>query len=514
MLPAEDGGPLILYDAQDGHLSAQHDADGRSKVGSGDRPVLGVARLADPNDKYLVKWVRAPGNPVKFDGAPGAFPGQVWKNDDHWNFIMQGKRYQSNDSKFMEWTTMNDMIGKGEHGGQWWSPVPNQVGGVAPPAGVPNYIVNVGGGDQYLFGQYSPGNESFAPWVQDGNEVEAHLEHGQAGWWGAQMANERMMMIGWATPDFHGDAGPGIKFLTRLTLLREVNFETKTMNLVSNPVPELVGLRSGSLASEKAVAMTPNAKVIAGTGAGAAASADVNISFSGFNDGDSFGACVLSSANGSTGVGISITVANKVASVKTGGCKEMMEASAPPQVNVSRYMPNTNFLHGDLKGHDKGFPTGTNWTACQGLCDTTSACEAWTFLARGGGMACCIKGAISTDGCPEYAKGMVSGAKTAGSVPCGNPPNPGPGPKPAPGVPIFDETEIIVRITPDRSVADFFVQGGRWSGTLGWPGRAPRAAADSNVAVWGSAATVTADVDVYSMGCGWEYPSYTENPTL
>jgi hypothetical protein len=56
------------------------------------------------------------------------------------------------------------------------------------------------------------------------------------GWWGAQMANERMMMIGWATPDFHGDAGAGISFLTRLTLLREVNFDTKTMNLVSNPV--------------------------------------------------------------------------------------------------------------------------------------------------------------------------------------------------------------------------------------------------------------------------------------
>jgi hypothetical protein len=54
-------------------------------------------------------------------------------------------------------------------------------------------------------------------------------------------------------------------------------------------VPELVGLRSGSIASEKAVALSPDAKVIAGTGGGAAASADVNISFSGFKDGDSFG---------------------------------------------------------------------------------------------------------------------------------------------------------------------------------------------------------------------------------
>ena len=35
-------------------------------------------------------------NPVKFDGKSGAFPGQIWKNGQHWNMIMQGDRYQSN----------------------------------------------------------------------------------------------------------------------------------------------------------------------------------------------------------------------------------------------------------------------------------------------------------------------------------------------------------------------------------------------------------------------------------
>jgi beta-fructofuranosidase len=78
MLAKEDGGPLILYDAEDGKLRA----------GSGDRPILGVARLADPNDKYLMTWTRVNNNPVVFEGAPGAFPGQVWKNGDHFNFIM------------------------------------------------------------------------------------------------------------------------------------------------------------------------------------------------------------------------------------------------------------------------------------------------------------------------------------------------------------------------------------------------------------------------------------------
>ena len=52
MLPAEDGGPLIIYDAQDGKLG--------TASGLGDSPILGVARLSNPNDKYLTSWVRDP----------------------------------------------------------------------------------------------------------------------------------------------------------------------------------------------------------------------------------------------------------------------------------------------------------------------------------------------------------------------------------------------------------------------------------------------------------------------
>lgn len=71
---------------------------------------------------------------------------------------------------------------------------------------------------------------------------------------------------------------------------------------------------------------------------------------------------------------------------------------------------------------------------------------------------------------------------------------------------------MTLRITPDRSVADFFVNGGRWSGTSSWLGKAPRAAADSVIFVFG--AGVKADIDVWGMGCGWVFPSYTANPTM
>lgn len=201
------------------------------------------------------------------------------------------------------------MVGHGENGGQWWVPVPTQIGGAAPPPQVPNYLVNIGGGNLYLFGDYDHAKETFTPWEPNGTEVVAQLERGKAGWWGGQMANDRMFMIGWATPDYKGPAGPGIEFLTRLTLLREVNYDLKTNNLVSNPIPELVGLRTGSLASESDIALTAGTPhAIAGTGGGAASSADVNITFKGLTDGATFGACVLTNGSVLSGLGVTSSI--------------------------------------------------------------------------------------------------------------------------------------------------------------------------------------------------------------
>ena len=73
---------------------------------------------------------------------------------------------------------------------------------------------------------------------------------------------------------------------------------------------------------------------------------------------------------------------------------------------------------------------------------------------------------------------------------------------------------IRVRILPDRSVADFFVQGGQVAGTSAWASKMPRAPRASLVSVSSSGSDVTADIDVWAMGCGWLNPSFTDNPTL
>lgn len=269
---------------------------------------------------------------------------------------------------------------------------------------------------------------------------------------------------------------------------------------------------------------------VPGTSGGAAASADVELNFTGWASATSpvtFGACVLGSSDGNgSGLGISITVdpTTKTATVTAGDCTDAAAqvyvvnspVSTPHgHANVTRMMNNTNFPHGDIYDHE--FPAGTGPEACQALCDSDAKCFAWTFLERGPahGMSCCIKGPIpDRDGCPIPAPRMWSGAKTAGTVECGGN-GPSPPPAPSSGVPLFDETVLTVRVMPDRSLADFFVQGGRWAGTTAWMAKEPRNAADSQVSVWANNASgISVDVGVWGMGCGWLTPSYTDSPTL
>ena len=134
---ADAKGPVMIYDAQDGkdHDRAYHAADKHGNLSMPfDRPILGIARLDDPTDKYLMKWSRAEFNPVTFTGGPKdgiAFPGPIWKEGDHWNFIGQGSLFSAQDDTFETWTRKDqngtkvmDALGGGkENSGQSHSTV-------------------------------------------------------------------------------------------------------------------------------------------------------------------------------------------------------------------------------------------------------------------------------------------------------------------------------------------------------------------------------------------------------
>jgi hypothetical protein len=160
------------------------------------------------------------GRSVKFTQGPTAgiaFPGPIWKQGDHWNFIGQGSLFSSATNKFDTWTrkdgpdgtkVMASLGGGGENSGQWMMPVPKQVDGSLPPsgAGAPNILINTKGGDRYVFATWDNVTESLTPWTAPQGAPPtgqvAELEKGRASWWGASGGtdnNGRMMMIGWAT---------------------------------------------------------------------------------------------------------------------------------------------------------------------------------------------------------------------------------------------------------------------------------------------------------------------------
>jgi hypothetical protein len=493
MIDAAFGGPLILYDAQDGK-------SGERLGAPDDSAILGVARLVDPaNDKYLQLWARAANNPVNFSGAPIAFPGQVWRNGDHFNFVGQGNRFTTTDATFHSWTNAGPFNSEREHSGQWTMPVPNQVGGAPPPPGSPNLAINVNGGADYELGFYDPAAETFVS-----SNTVARLENGRADWWGGQGGsdnNNRMMIVGWAMPDFKGPAGPGINFLTRLTLVREVNFDAELKTLVANPLPELVGLRAAVLASERGVALGgPAPHVVAGTGAGAAASADVNVTFRALTPGSVFGACVLANDT-NEGLGIRVSV---------GGAAS------------DYFMPGVDLPGGDYNVTDVSY---SDAHICQAACTADGArCQSYTYVTRPPLVgSCCLKGGVpAQDSCAACTSG-IKAARPPGSVTvqvgsCADALGGGFGADNkgrtfALRASARAAASVTVRILADRSVADFFIEGGSWSGTVAWLAAGPRRAADSAVTLFGSAGVV-ADVDVWGMGCGWADPSYTENPTM
>lgn len=499
LLDAAAGGPVILYDAQ----------DGKAGIGGRDSPILGVARLVDPDDAYLLTWARRADNPVNFTGPPVAFPGQVWRNGDHFNFNGQGARFTTRDATFHSWTNAGPFNGESEHSGGWTFPVPNSASGAPPPPGSPNLAVNVGGGATFQLGTYDAAAESFAPWRPSGEPAGrvASLEGGAADWWGAQGGPDvggRAMMVGWALPDFTGDAGPGITFLTRLTLVREVTWDAELATLVSNPLPELAGLRADYIARERGLALAPGGAptVVPGTPGGAAASADVVVTFSGVAPGAVFGACVLVDGAGAGGLGALV-------SVSSGG-------GSPGDY----YEPGEDRPGGDYNVTDVSY---SDPRVCQAACTADPACAAYTYVTRPPLVgSCCLKGSVPAQNPnPTCTSGIKPAPPGSFDVRVGSCAEAAAGALRGPPVGTLRlrggsaAPTLTLRVLADRSVADFFAEGGRWAGTVSWPtSHAPRNPGDSAVLAWATTPGVVADIDVAAMGCGWVTPSYTDSPTM
>lgn len=188
--PGVNGGePIILYDIAPAPAPPLRLAAGAaqdSAARAADRPLLAVARAADPSDPLLEVWTKDPQNPVSFDGGPGAcFPSSIWPNGQHWNFIANGVRFFTDDPTMHSWRRSNKTASEGfpagGRGGQWFVPLPNltaqsaplknKAENRAPRRTAPTHLINVNqytgdkGGNIFELGIYHPVRKCLFPGV-------------------------------------------------------------------------------------------------------------------------------------------------------------------------------------------------------------------------------------------------------------------------------------------------------------------------------------------------------------
>ena len=148
--PYNGSTPVIIYDAACGVPLGPKEAEGQ-RLGVGDDvDRLEVARPSDPDDPYLRKWTKTLPGPIKFDGAPCAFPSRVWKSASPasstpiWSMLCNihggepWARFSSTTPTLMEWKladkafTIPPVGGyDSTEGGEMFLPIPNPLPGGA-----------------------------------------------------------------------------------------------------------------------------------------------------------------------------------------------------------------------------------------------------------------------------------------------------------------------------------------------------------------------------------------------
>jgi hypothetical protein len=146
---------------------------------SGDNPgCQGLSWPDDLSDPELKHWTKDPLNPLSITNlacgsrtknTAGAFPGSIWRNGDHWNYLSFGFRFTSNDSELHTWRMAEPQFlsnrSAHENGGQWFFNLPLQAASSEPQKELgpsqPTHMVSCGGGNRWCLGFYDSANESW-----------------------------------------------------------------------------------------------------------------------------------------------------------------------------------------------------------------------------------------------------------------------------------------------------------------------------------------------------------------
>ena len=320
MLPAEDGGAVIVYDLcpepsnvalarpkkisdpalieWDIYLGNASIAIDRSDFEPSIQPpnsptccgVTSCGKLGPPSDPSWCKVVRSNGCQATF------FPGSIWKDlNGNFNFLAQTLlnnktnehgwwdrlgRYVAKDKSLRSWklvdpsfASLPDGTPVVETGGGWFLPVP---GSGLTPGQTGRYLLNSGGGDEFVLGDFNGHTNQFT-----NLSVVQHTDFARfsTDWTAVGIANGRMLQTGWLQEAGRlcpgGCAEPQEPLLS---LVRELSYDKSTDTLRVLPVVELAGLRNGTLGSVATQELNGVLTLVEAAGDGGS-TADIQMSF-------------------------------------------------------------------------------------------------------------------------------------------------------------------------------------------------------------------------------------------
>jgi hypothetical protein len=526
---------------------------------------MAVVRATNASDPFLVSWTKDAANPIQFNSgqitSPYDTPGQIWKNGDHWNYLILGNRYVSKDPTFHTWDVVKEkFINAGENGGQWFSKLANLEDGKPPPAGSPGWMMNVGGGNKYVLGTYHKDNETWTT-INDGETIDNGPDDN---WMVGQFAGDRFMNIGWST------GGPPM-------MVEE--FPEETTHLYTQRPKDAPHAPQGSCK------FTTNWEVLPGyTNIYNRMPSPVNVThgtlhhIGEFDTVDECFAAVNASKDGpfhsftwndkSCGpvYGLHCWADTSMTWQNRGGSSGQTSGRGPGFPVKPPLPPSSRFTHDHLTGlrevaYDPKLLPYQKQTSLLvsnpvkelvNLRNGTLASEKAVAVAAGkvhlvkgtgfpadastSDVVLSVKvpaagtGAVGVSVLSNVTAGIPFGGVltvvnfTAPDVngtivamasirtlnPCGSG---SAGLRQTSFVILKGETTVDIRVLVDRSIIEVFVMGGRAVFTKTYNPEVLYVP-DTNVALqaWGTA--ITADIDVWSMGCGWTNPPYQPNPTM
>merc|ERR1712166_98964 len=546
--------PVVIMTTVEGTPPA---GTNRSRVGG--HVGMAVVHPTNSTDPFLVSWTKDPHNPIEFDSGvlttPYDTPGQVWRNGNHWNFLILGERYTTTDPKLHTWGVAPGpkFINAGENGGQWFSKLANLKDGSAPPAGSPGWMMNVGGGNRYDLGTYNQANETWTTTVS-GSTIDSGPN---ANWMVGQFAGKRFMNIGWSTggPPMtdYVDAAPGMRQrrAPEAAALGECQF-TKSWEVypgytnIYDREPSPTNVTQGTI---KFIGLFDSAEECFG-----ALNASTQGPFNSFTWNDAtipppygrhcWGDTSMiwqnrGGAKGQTsGRGPGFPVAPWLPP-NTGYTRDhltgLRQVAYDPQIKglISNPVSELSNLRNSTLGTAKRIAvaagtshivSGTGFPADASTSDVVVNISVPTTVAAGSAIGVSVLANVSNGKPFGGVLAMVNftAPDSSGTInamasirtldPCASSPDAG-SPTTAHFQILKGETSLEIRMLVDRSIVEVFVMGGRVVFTQMF-NPAVLYVPDTNVALhsWGTNAIAT--VDVFSMGCGWTNAPYQPNPTM